>query len=117
MLTKRNHTVRGHGPPNNKGPTPPPTGWLGPNDLHSLEQGRDSPNQNQKQGLTALLHVEGDGLYSVSFRGERIVTRVRDPETTFARALLARAVTGKLTLLTARPAGPAPSSTSRKQQS
>ena len=36
--------------------------------------------------------------YSVIFRGECIVSRSRDPETDAARALLAKGITGKLTL-------------------
>lgn len=50
------------------------------------------------------VHKEGvpyTGRYAVEFNGEVIVKGSRDPETDLARALLARSVTGKLTLVDA----------------
>jgi hypothetical protein len=54
--------------------------------------------------LTARLHPKWVGgrdgyRYSVICRGELIVDRSRDPECDAARALLARGITGKLTML------------------
>jgi hypothetical protein len=61
--------------------------------------------------LTARLHpkwVGGrDGYhYSVICRGELIVDRSRDPECDAARALLARGITGKLTMLDGKTGRP-----------
>ena len=61
--------------------------------------------------LTARLHpkwVGGrDGYhYSVICRGELIVDRSRDPECDAARALLAKGITGKLTLLDGKTGKP-----------
>lgn len=61
--------------------------------------------------LTARLHpkwVGGrDGYhYSVICRGELIVDRSRDPECDAARALLARGITGELTLLDGKTGKP-----------
>ena len=44
--------------------------------------------------------------YSVICRGELIVDRSRDPECDAARALLARGITGKLTLLDGKTGKP-----------
>ena len=61
--------------------------------------------------LTARLHpkwVGGrDGYhYSVICRGELIVDRSRDPECDAARVLLARGITGKLTVLNGKTGKP-----------
>ena len=61
--------------------------------------------------LTARLHPKWVGgrdgyRYSVIYRGELIVDRSRDPECDAARALLARGITGKLTLLDGKTGKP-----------
>jgi len=63
--------------------------------------------------LTARLHPparkEGvcyNGLYCVEFDGELIVVDSRDPEHDLARALLARGLTGKVTMLDAKTGKP-----------
>ena len=61
--------------------------------------------------LTARLHPKWVGgrdgyRYSVICRGELIVDRSRDPECDAARALLARGITGKLTLLDGKTGKP-----------
>ena len=45
--------------------------------------------------------VRYNGLYCVEFDGEIIVVGSRDPECDVARALLARGITGKLTMVDA----------------
>jgi hypothetical protein len=52
--------------------------------------------------------------YSVIFRGKLLVERSRDPECDAARALVAKGITGKLTMLDGRLASRAQSSTSSK---
>ena len=53
--------------------------------------------------LTARLHPiklkKGGEVYSVIFRGKLLVERSNDPECDAARALLAKGITGKLTML------------------
>ena len=61
--------------------------------------------------LTARLHPKWVGgrdgyRYSVICRGELIVDRSRDPECDAARALLARGITGKLTMLDGKTGRP-----------
>ena len=61
--------------------------------------------------LTARLHPKWVGgrdgyRYSVICRGELIVDRSRDPECDAARALLARGITGKLTMLDGKTGKP-----------
>ena len=56
-------------------------------------------------GLTAKLHV--DGLrYHVELDGEMVVVGSRDPELDLARALLARCITGSVTILDGRTGKP-----------
>ncbi|MGC2409375.1 MAG: hypothetical protein WA441_05125 [Methyloceanibacter sp.] len=55
------------------------------------------------------IHREGiryTGRYSVTIGGETVVKGSRDPETDFARALLAKGITGKLTMLDAITGNP-----------
>ena len=61
--------------------------------------------------------VRYSGLYCVEFDGKLIVVGSRDPEHDLARALLARGLTGKVTMLGAKTASRAPSSTSRRRRS
>ena len=63
--------------------------------------------------LIARLHpperkegVRYNGLYCVEFDGELIVVDSRDPEHDLARALLARGLTGKVTMLDANTGKP-----------
>jgi hypothetical protein len=61
--------------------------------------------------LTARLHPKWVGgrdgyRYSVICRGELIVDRSRDPECDAARALLARGITGELTMLDGKTGRP-----------
>ena len=63
--------------------------------------------------LIARLHpperkegVRYNGLYCVEFDGELIVVGSRDPEHDLARALLARGLTGKVTMLDAKSGKP-----------
>jgi hypothetical protein len=61
--------------------------------------------------LTARLHPKWVGgrdgyRYSVICRGELIVDRSRDPECDAARALLAKGITGKLTMLDGKTGRP-----------
>ena len=63
--------------------------------------------------LIARLHpperkegVRYSGLYCVEFDGELIVVDSRDPEHDLARALLARGLTGKVTMLDAKTGKP-----------
>ena len=57
----------------------------------------------QERMLTARLHPikpkKGGEVYSVIFRGKLLVERSNDPECDAARALLAKGITGKLTML------------------
>ena len=62
-------------------------------------------------GLQARLHPIWTGgrdgyRYSVIFRAECIVSRSRDPETDATRALLAKGVTGRITLLDGKTGKP-----------
>ena len=50
--------------------------------------------------------VRYNGLYCVEFDGELIVVGSRDPECDVARALLARGITGKLTMVDANTGKP-----------
>ena len=50
--------------------------------------------------------VRYNGLYCVEFDGELIVVDSRDPEHDLARALLARGLTGKVTMLDAQTGKP-----------
>jgi hypothetical protein len=59
-----------------------------------------------KRPLVAALHPPPlkpgyRNVYSVTFRGERIVTRSRDPEHDLVRALVARGITGSVKILDA----------------
>jgi hypothetical protein len=60
--------------------------------------------------LTARLHPlkpkKGGEVYSVVFRGELLVERSNDPECDAARALLAKGITGKLTMLNGKTGRP-----------
>ena len=61
--------------------------------------------------LTARLHPHWAGgragyLYSVIYGGKLLVERSRDPECDAARALLAKGITGKLTLLDGKTGRP-----------
>jgi hypothetical protein len=60
--------------------------------------------------LTARLHPlkpkKGREVYSVVFRGELLVERSGDPECDAARALLAKGITGKLTMLDGKTGRP-----------
>ena len=62
--------------------------------------------------LKAKLHPvwvpRGGYRYSVIFRGELLVDRSRDPECDAARALVAKGITGRLTISMARRANRAP---------
>ena len=62
-------------------------------------------------GLRARLHPIWTGgrdgyRYSVIFQGECIVSRSRDPEPDAARALLAKGITGRITLLNGKTGKP-----------
>jgi hypothetical protein len=51
-------------------------------------------------GLTAKLHANRNGcVWQVEFDGESVVVGSRDPECDLARALLARGITGTITIL------------------
>ena len=72
--------------------------------------------------MKARLHPKWVGgrdgyCYSVLFDGKLLVDRSRDPECDAARALLAKGITGKLTLCDGKTGVPAPSSTSRRPPS
>ena len=60
--------------------------------------------------LSARLHPlkpkKGSEVYSVIFRGELLVERSNDPECDAARALLAKGITGKLTMLDGKTGRP-----------
>ena len=60
--------------------------------------------------LSARLHPlkpkKGGEVYSVIFRGELLVERSNDPECDAARALLAKGITGKLTMLDGKTGRP-----------
>jgi hypothetical protein len=63
--------------------------------------------------LIARLHPPGrkegvryNGLYCVEFDGELIIVGSRDPEHDLARALVARGLTGKVTMLDAKTGKP-----------
>ena len=60
--------------------------------------------------LTARLHPikpkKGGEVYSVIFRGKLLVERSKEPEFDAARALLAKGITGKLTLLDGKTGKP-----------
>jgi hypothetical protein len=60
--------------------------------------------------LTARLHLiklkKGGDVYSVIFRGELIVERSLGPELDAARALLAKGITGELTMLDGKTGKP-----------
>jgi hypothetical protein len=57
-----------------------------------------NPSLSVSQSLRARLHPLANGRYSVLFDGKLLVEGSRDPECDAARALLARGITGKLTL-------------------
>jgi hypothetical protein len=58
-----------------------------------------SVSQSLRAGpMKARLHPLGNGRYSVLFDGKLLVEGSRDPECDAARALLAKGVTGQLTL-------------------
>ena len=62
-----------------------------------------------REMLTARLHPikpKGGEVYSVVFRGERIVERSRHAACDTARALLAKGVTGKLAMLDGKTGKP-----------
>src|SRR6476619_5279703 len=64
----------------------------------------------QERMLTARLHPikrkrKGE-VYSVMFRGQLLVERSSDPECDAARALLAKGITGKLTMLDGKTGRP-----------
>jgi hypothetical protein len=70
-----------------------------------------APAEDGRTTLTARLHplwVGGrDGYrYSVLFEGKLLVDRSRDPECDAARALLAKGITGKLTMLDGKSGRP-----------
>lgn len=66
-----------------------------------------------ENGIIARLHppmhkdgVRYTGLYKVEFEGDLIVQGSRNPETDLARALLARGLTGNITLIDAETGKP-----------
>ena len=72
--------------------------------------------------MKARLHPHWAGgragyVYSVIYDGELIVSRSRDPECDAARALLAKGLTGKLTLLDGTDRHPAHDRTSSRHHS
>jgi hypothetical protein len=58
------------------------------------------------QMLKARLHPLANGRYSVLFDGKLLVEGSRDPECDAARALLAKGITGKLTMLDGKTGRP-----------
>jgi len=61
-----------------------------------LERLSDNPFAKKPQALTAVLHVEDGGLYSINFCGELVVRGSRDPEFDLSRALVRRGLRGKI---------------------
>lgn len=71
-------------------------------DCHAGERDslRDNAPQSQTQALVARLYPDRRGeRYDVRFNGELLVRRSRDPECDLARALLAKGITGTVTIL------------------
>ena len=69
--------------------------------------------------MRARLHPQWVGgrdgyRYSVLFEGQLLVDRSRDPECDAARALVAKGITGKLTMLDGKSGRHGPSSISRR---
>lgn len=72
---------------------------------------RSQSNNTALANAQARLHPHWCGgrdgyRYSVIFRGECIVSRSRDPETDAARSLLAKGITGRITLLDGKKGKP-----------
>jgi hypothetical protein len=53
-----------------------------------------------------LLHIEGYGLYSISFRGEFVVRQSRNAECDLARVLAARGLTGIIRIIDVKTGTP-----------
>src|SRR6516165_10943374 len=64
------------------------------------------PDQEQEQPLEAFLFCTAGARYSVTFADEKIVKSSRDPECDLARALIARGISGTVTVIDGKTGRP-----------